>query len=171
MKVGLISIQVELDGLHLGQVAMLRVLVCVTVRPGTDEEQLERWLLIPDHTERYWHEATPRSVRPIIGVRCPKSWRWIKLGVRPWRRTVVSGTFCMARPLSERWIKYEMVDAFQFTCISLRSPDSNFFRCWFPVFTTTSHQVTQTINSCRRACQSFCTIIGKKTEDLFLLHN
>lgn len=41
MKVGLVSIQVEFDGLHLGQVAMLRVLVCVAVRPGTREGQLE----------------------------------------------------------------------------------------------------------------------------------
>lgn len=63
VKVGLISIQVEFDGLHLGQVAMLRVLVCVAVRPGTHGEQLERWLLIPDHTEHHWHEAEPRSVR------------------------------------------------------------------------------------------------------------
>lgn len=62
-KVGLISVQVEFDGLHLGQVAMLRVLICVTVRPATHGEQLERWLPIPDHTERYWREAEPRSPR------------------------------------------------------------------------------------------------------------
>lgn len=48
------------------------------------------------------------------------------------------------------------------SCISLRSPDSNFFRYWFPVFTTTSHQVTQTINLWRGTCQSFCMIIGKR---------
>lgn len=68
VKVGLISVQVELDGLHLGQVAMLRVLVCVTVRPGTHGEQFERWLPIPDHTERHWRKAKPRSLRQQRGA-------------------------------------------------------------------------------------------------------
>lgn len=43
-KVGFVSVQVEFDGLHLGQVAMLRVLVCVTVGPGIHQEQTLRVL-------------------------------------------------------------------------------------------------------------------------------
>lgn len=38
VKVGLVSVQVEFDGLHLGQVAVLRVLVRVTVGPGINQE-------------------------------------------------------------------------------------------------------------------------------------
>ena len=64
MKVGLISVQVEFDGLYLGQVAMLRVLICVTVRPGTYQEQLERRRLISEHT----HNASGTRLIPDMQV-------------------------------------------------------------------------------------------------------